>query len=110
VQNYFYARTTGNSNLRRHLTRQHPKEYDTAIMDNNWDYKLSTHSDDTAHNNNCNVANSQVPPFSPQTFLEYLVRFVVADDQVCLKDFMFFYSHFFSHFGSSTALSFDNYV
>ncbi len=62
-------------------------------MDNKWDYKLSTHSDDTAHNNTRNVTNPQVLPFSPQTFLEYLVRFVVADDQVCLNDFMFFYTH-----------------
>ena len=92
MPNYFYAKATGNSNLRRHLLKQHPTEYDTAIVDNKWDYKLSTHSDDAAHNNTRNVTDPQVPPFSPQAFLEYLVRFVVADDQVRLNDFMFFYT------------------
>ncbi len=51
------------------------------------------HSDDAAHNNTHNdVTNQQVLPFSPKTFLEYLVCFIVADDQVRLNNFMFFYT------------------
>jgi hypothetical protein len=62
-------------------------------VDNKWHYKLSTHSEDAStHNNARNVANPAVPPFSAQTFLEYLVRFIVADDQVRLNDFMSFYT------------------
>ena len=93
MPNYFYAKATRNSNLRRHLTKQHAIEYDSAIVDNRWTYKLLTHSDDVAHNITRNVTNPQVLPFSPQLFLEYLVHFIVADDQVCLNDFMFFYTH-----------------
>lgn len=91
--NYFYAKTTGNSNLRNHLTKRHAVAYDNAIIDNGWSYKLSTHSDDVAHNNintRNDVTNRLVPPFSPKAFLDHLVRFIVADDQVCLNDFMFF--------------------
>jgi hypothetical protein len=91
--NYFYAKATGNSNLQNHLTKQHAIAYDNAIIDNGWSYKLSTHSDDVAHNNACNdVTNRLVLPFSPKTFLEYLVHFIVADNQVRLNDFMFFYT------------------
>jgi hypothetical protein len=81
--NYFYGKNTGNSNLRRHLYKIHPEEYDRAIVDNNWDYKLSTHSDGAStHQNAHNLRNQDLPQFSPATFLEQLVRFVVADDQV----------------------------
>ena len=91
--NYFYAKATGNSNLRNHLTKRHAVAYDNAIIDNGWSYKLSTHSDDVAHNNTRNdVTNWLVLPFSPKVFLDNLVRFVIADDQVRLNDFMFFYT------------------
>lgn len=52
---------------------------------------MSTYSNDNAQNDPRKVPNPEVPTFSPQAFLEYLVRFIVADDQVRLKDFMFFY-------------------
>ncbi len=60
-------------------------------MDNKWDYKLLTHSDGTSiHNKAHDVNNLEVPLFSAHTFLEYLVHFIIADDQVRLKDFMLF--------------------
>ena len=67
--------------------------YDNAIIDNGWSYKLSIHSDDVAHNNTYNdVTNWLVAPFSPKAFLNNLICFIIADDQVYLNDFMFFYT------------------
>lgn len=74
---------TANVNLRRHLIKNHPDEYDKAIVDNQWQYRLSTDTGDASVRNNHKVAVRKAPPFSPAAFLEHLVRFIVADDQVC---------------------------
>jgi len=39
------------------------------------------HAEDTSIHN-ANVTIRPVPPYSPQAFLDYLVRFIVSDDQV----------------------------
>lgn len=83
VANYFYGKKTGNTNLRNHLLKQHPTEYDEAVLDRQWPYKLSTQTGDASVQNSHNAANRQVPPFTSEAFLEHLVRFIVADDQVC---------------------------
>ena len=72
--------STGNSNLRRHLRNHHPQEYDKAIVDNKWDFPLS--SVNVASNHGSNTTAQPVPLFSAKAFLEHLVRFIVADDQV----------------------------
>ena len=84
VPNYFYAESTGNGKLRRHLRKQHPEEYDLAIETHKWDYKPTTQSNDALDN--------EIPPFSKETFLEYLARFVVASDQVRFTDFGLFHA------------------
>jgi hypothetical protein len=62
-------------------------------MDNKWNYKLTTQSDEpSTHKNARKVRDQELPPFSPGVFLEHLVRFVVADDQVCLNDLGFFHT------------------
>ena len=74
VANYIYGPRTGNANLRKHLYQMHAKEYDRAVLQHKWTYKLSTELDTPAHN-----ARLGTPIISPAAILEDLV---VAGDQV----------------------------
>ncbi|KAH9010407.1 hypothetical protein EDB85DRAFT_1902073 [Lactarius pseudohatsudake] len=66
--NYFYSKTTGNTNLRRHLMTHHTKAYNSTILEHGWHYKLSTQSEDpSAHKNTRKLCNPNVA-FEP---LEY---------------------------------------
>ena len=60
-----------------------------------------------------NERSEELPPFSESTFLELLVKFIVADDQVCLirlvSSSLYNVSHLFSLFALSNALNFDVY-
>ena len=84
-------------------------------MTNGWNYKLSTKVDSTSvHVNKRKLHDEEIPPFTPETFLEHLVHFIVADDQVGLN---FSYSfkltdhiHLFSRYTSLNVLSSDAYV
>jgi hypothetical protein len=72
-----YGMKTGSSNLRKHLITNHKELYTQMSQEHGWKYleKKST----------VNVGANRkmaLPSFSPETFLEYLVRFVAADDQV----------------------------
>jgi hypothetical protein len=86
VPNYFYKRNTGSDNLRLHLRRCHGNEYDKAIEENKWNYKTSeemkTKGSSTGTQNTRTVCKNSILTFSSTTFLDYLVRFIVADDQV----------------------------
>jgi len=85
-------------NLKNHLHNHHPLEYDKANKDNNWEYKtLAMSKDATAHGAH-NAITQSVPPFSEEAFLEYLVRFVVADDQVWFTNLGFL--HVLTHLPS----------
>jgi len=65
-------------------------------MDNKWDFKLSTQVNVPSNHSALNATTRSVLPFSTNTFLEYLVHFIVADDQVCLVILDFFMlSHIF---------------
>ena len=60
-------------------------------MTNGWNYKLSIEVDSTSvHVNKRKLRDEEIPPFTPETFLEHLVRFIVADDQVGLNFLVFF--------------------
>jgi len=87
---YFYAKSTGTSNLRSHLRIIHPTEYDEAVAANGWPYKLSTEVNNPSAQNSRDDTTRIVPPFSPEAFLEYLIHFIVADDQVWLINVRFF--------------------
>jgi hypothetical protein len=92
IANFIYGPKTGNTNLRRHLYHVHAEEYDKAVVQHKWAYKLSTESRDASTQNPRNQRGQEVPSFSPAAFLEHLVRFVVADDQVSPDDLVFFHS------------------
>jgi hypothetical protein len=96
VANFIYGPKTGNTNLRRHLYLVHPDEYDKAVKDHKWTFRLSTETREPSTQDPRNVRNREVPPFSPAAFLEHLVRFIVADDQVSLDYLSFFQAHNFS--------------
>jgi hypothetical protein len=97
VNNFIYGPKTGNTNLRRHLYLDHGEEYDKVVLMNKWPYRLSTQSHEAStqsreasSHNTRNRRDVEVPPFSREAFLEHLVRFVVADDQVCPDNLAFF--------------------
>lgn len=92
IANFIYKPKTGNSNLRRHLLQVHAEEYDKAIIQHKWAYKLSTESRNVSTQNTRNQRDREVPLFSPVVFLEHLARFVVADDQVSPDDLVFFHT------------------
>lgn len=64
--------------------------YDQTVIEQNWPYKLSTEVKNTSKNNAGNVRNQGLPWFSSEAFLEYLVQFIVADDQVSPVNLAFF--------------------
>ena len=92
IANFIYGPKTGNTNLRRHLYHVHAEEYDKAVVQHKWAYKLSTQSHDASTQNARNQRGREVPSFSPPVFLEHLVRFIVADDQVSPDDLVFFHT------------------
>jgi hypothetical protein len=84
-------------NLCHHLYKVHPEEYDKAIIEEKWNYKLSTQTSNTACRNMHKICNQDVPPFSPVTFLEHLVCFVVTNDQVSFDSLAFFHTYHITH-------------
>jgi hypothetical protein len=61
-------------NLRRHLRELHPEEYDKAILEHSWTYKLSTESrTHDAHHDHERKSHHSIP-------VAFLSHFVVADD------------------------------
>ena len=81
MANYVYGMATGYNNLRKHLASKHSTAYDEAIVQNNWGYRLS-HDVKSGKSNAVEARKRPLPPFTSESFLEYIVRFVVADDQV----------------------------
>ena len=70
----------GSGNLRKHLYRKHPDEYDKAAVERGWTNKQEQQMEDVSIQTH--AARQDVLPYSQEAFMEYLVRFIVADDQV----------------------------
>jgi hypothetical protein len=103
------------ANLRRHLKKQHLDEYEHVAKENGWNIKFPSLTDkDSAHKNARMIHNQALPQFSPESFIEYLIRFIVTDDQVCFDDPMLSKvsntSDTFSLFASLNALSSETYA
>src|SRR5713226_4160059 len=92
IANFIYGPKTRNSNLRRHLLQVHAEEYNKAVVQHKWAYKLSTKSCNVSTQIARNQHGWEVPLFSPVVFLEHLAHFVVADDQVSPDGLMFFHT------------------
>src|SRR5258708_40182055 len=76
IANFIYGSKTGNSNLRRHLLQVHTEEYDKAVVQHKWAYKLSTKSRNVSTQIARNQCGQEVPLFSPGVFLEHLTHFI----------------------------------
>jgi len=74
---------TGKSNLRRHVHSKQLAIYDQTITKKKWPWALSTHKGKGDHVVTVGEAHrNALPWFSLQSFTKYLIRFIVADDQV----------------------------
>ena len=59
----------------------HKDDYDKAILENGWPYRLSNDVRPTK-SDTAEACKQALPPFLQASFLKYIIRFVVADDQV----------------------------
>ena len=62
------------------MRKLHGAVYDAAILKHGWKVKLSTSQGDVGPKGD--TRDKDVLRFSQETFVEHLVRFIVADDQV----------------------------
>lgn len=80
MQNYIYTLGSGKTNCRNHVRNQHAAIYDKTVQENNWPYRLST--EPSAKTTVGELRKRALPSFTSESFIDYLVRFIVADDQV----------------------------
>jgi len=60
----------------------------------NWNYKsLMQVNDASAHTGVSDISRQDIPPFSQKAFVEFLVCFIVVDDQAHLTNFFFSHTH-----------------
>ncbi len=81
MANYIYSMATAYLNLRKHLANHHAATYDNAIVENRWNYPLSSDVK-SGKSNTVEARKHSLPPFTQASFIDYIIRFVVADDQV----------------------------
>jgi len=81
VANYIYSIATAYLNLRKHLTNHHAATYDNTIVENCWNYPLSSDVK-SGKSNTIEARKHSLPPFTQASFIDYIIHFVVADDQV----------------------------
>jgi hypothetical protein len=77
-----YKYKTGTENCHKHLySKKHMAIYDKTVLEKNWPYPLSTDNPD----NKTTVGELRkrvLPRFTLETFIEYLICFIIANDQV----------------------------
>jgi hypothetical protein len=81
MRNYIYKFTTASSNCRSHVVKRHPEIYDKTVIEKRWPYPLST-DEPGAKTTVGELRKSALPEFTLQSFVDYLIRFIVTDDQV----------------------------
>ena len=81
VANYIYGIGTEYLNLWKHLADQHAAAYNKAIVENNWNYHLSSVVK-SGKSNTVEACKHSLPPFTQGSFIDYIIRFVVANNQV----------------------------
>jgi hypothetical protein len=72
---------TAYTNLRKHLVNHHAAIYDKAIVENRWSYRLSAEQK-SGKSVTAGGREPSLPPFTLASFIDCIIRFVVADDQV----------------------------
>ena len=81
MANYVYGMGTGYLNLRKHLATKHAATYDKAIVENEWKYCLSSNVK-SGKSNTVEADKPSLPPFTQSSLINYIICFIVADDQV----------------------------
>lgn len=81
IKNYRYRMKTSNTNCRNHLISRHAELYNATILAKKWPYPLTT-DEPGARKTVGQLRKHALPEFTLQSFVDYLVRFIVADDQV----------------------------
>jgi hypothetical protein len=81
--NYIYSSKTAGGNLRKHLEKNHSAELDKATKQMGWKVRLPQNK-----KNDDSTPGVGRKPFSPAAFMEYIVNFIVSDDQVCVCTFL----------------------
>jgi hypothetical protein len=77
-----YSEGTSTSGLRVHLETFHLDEYLRVCREKGWGNQLPSHKKSQAASTSTSAAAQFRMPFSAKAFLEHLVNFIVADDQV----------------------------
>jgi hypothetical protein len=92
-----YKPTTGISNLRRHLESRHADEYTKICEENEWPIMLAKQRAIDKQSNQAlkvtSAADVSPPVFSAKNLVHALVKFIVADDQVCVRFSVSMYSN-----------------
>jgi hypothetical protein len=80
-----FSHKTANSGLRAHLDRWHRAIYTQRATQYGWTNQLPSFVKEQAESAQANAANDSVMqvPYSAQGAVDRLVRFIVANDQVC---------------------------
>jgi hypothetical protein len=83
--NYEYSKTTSNTSLRRHIENFHLDQYKILAKENGWKIQLAGLVSQ-ARSQAASEATAVGRPdkFDEQTFHQFLLKFIVVDDQVCL--------------------------
>ncbi|KAH9159383.1 hypothetical protein EDB89DRAFT_1916285 [Lactarius sanguifluus] len=82
-----YGPNTGNSNLRKHLVVKHLALYKDAAKTHNWKHKSLDAQDKPAVQEGS--PGHGLPDYTYAVFIQFLIRFIVVDDQasIALLDF-----------------------
>ncbi len=80
---------TSSLNLQNHLYSKHVDIYNKLIVEKKWRLHLSTDEKGGGDTSVGALRRGRIPKFSLSSFCEYLVRFIVADDQVSNAIFVF---------------------
>jgi hypothetical protein len=86
ISQYFYKQSTGGSNLCNHLIKRHPNKYNEASAKHGFLNRHLLRTED-ASSQGIRIGHQNIPPFSETMFMDYLVRFIITDNQECLTTF-----------------------
>src|SRR5712692_5446002 len=79
MANYSYGMATGYQNLQKHLASKHTAAYNRTIVEKNWNYCLSS---DVKSSKSVEASKCSLSLFTQTLFIDYIIHFVIADDQV----------------------------
>lgn len=98
--NATYKPSTGYTALRGHLERHHEEEYLKACQENGWKVMLPTwlKKEKATLNATLQEVQSNRVPFTQEEFLQHLVNWIVADDQVRIHLITLLYLIYISYF------------